>query len=979
MHIKIKKVILHNFLSYGHAEFELEGKHYCLVSGVNNDKRDNATSNGSGKCFGAGTKVLMQDGTQKNVEDITVGDFVIGWDSTPRKVLETHTGKAPMYLIKGHFGNNADYSYTCNGEHLLVLKKTCGNASKKDPIGNITEISVNDYLRKSKTWKMYHNQFITAGVNYKSTSILRIPPYILGLWLGDGNKRNGGLTSADQELIDAWTSYAKNLGMDYSVTKFSEICSLYNIVPLDHVARYNGNKFNGLLRSYDLLDNKHIPLEYLTASKEDRLQLLAGLIDTDGWLQSDEPYHQNKSGRSGYYCITQKSETLSANIAQLAMSLGFKTSTKRYLDKKYNTYYTTVSITGDVWNIPVRLDRKKAKIRPLQRPRTLNFDIVSIGDNNYYGFTIEGDGKFLLGNGIIVHNSSWGSAISWALTGETIQGISSGIKNINIDEDSCYVELYFSVDNDEYKITRYKNPKSDLKIIVNGNDVSGKGIRESEAILNKYIPDLTSQLIGSIIILGQGLPYKFSNNTPSGRKAILEKLSKSDFMIQDLKDRINERSKVLSLQLREVEDELLTKTSNKTLLTTQIENQELVIKELSEPRDFDSELAAATLKLNEINAANQKIKKQIADNEVKSAEKNLLLNEKNAEKAKALAAENTEFNSFKASYFEKRATLNSQILALTHQINHLKSITDVCPTCGQHIPNVVKHSTEIEEKELAELNNELAEIDKKNTSFETIHKYDLEQIEKTYNAETAALLNELRIIKQEIDFARKQDAEHNQSIVNINTQINKINLEKTQHLNNLQNAKNILYNLNHSVSKLDNEILYNVNEKDNISKHISVINQMNTLIKRDFRGYLLNNVISYIALKVKEYSIEIFGTDLLKFTLDGNNINISYCDKPFENLSGGEKQRTDLIIQFAIRDMMRQYLNFSSNILLLDEIFDSLDATAVDAVLKCICNKLVDVDSLFIISHHAKQLEIPYDSELIITKDELGISNINWG
>ena len=187
--------------------------------------------------------------------------------------------------------------------------------------------------------------------------------------------------------------------------------------------------------------------------------------------------------------------------------------------------------------------------------------------------------------------SSWGSAISFALTGETIQGIRSGIKNINIDEDSCYVELYFSVDNDEYKITRYKNPKSDLKIIVNGNDVSGKGIRESEAILNKYIPDLTSQLIGSIIILGQGLPYKFSNNTPSGRKEILEKLSKSDFMIQDLKDRINERSKALSLQLRDVEDELSTKTSNKNLLTTPIEKQELIINELSEPRDFDSELA----------------------------------------------------------------------------------------------------------------------------------------------------------------------------------------------------------------------------------------------------------------------------------------------------------------------------------------------------------------------------------------------------
>ena len=91
---------------------------------------------------------------------------------------------------------------------------------------------------------------------------------------------------------------------------------------------------------------------------------------------------------------------------------------------------------------------------------------------------------------------------------------------------------------------------------MNDKDVSGKGIRESEAILNKYLPDLTSQLIGSIIILGQGLPYKFSNNTPSGRKEVLEQLSKSDFMIQDLKDRINERSKLLTQNLRELEDKI---------------------------------------------------------------------------------------------------------------------------------------------------------------------------------------------------------------------------------------------------------------------------------------------------------------------------------------------------------------------------------------------------------------------------------------
>lgn len=574
--------------------------------------------------------------------------------------------------------------------------------------------------------------------------------------------------------------------------------------------------------------------------------------------------------------------------------------------------------------------------------------------------------------------STFGSAICWALTGETIAGISSGIKNINVAEDSCFVELYFSVDKDEYKVIRYKNPKSDLKIFVNDIDVSGKGLRESEAVLNKYLPDLTSQLIGSIIILGQGLPYKFSNNTPSGRKEVLEKLSKSDFMIQDLKERINQRSDFLNQELRDFEDIILADSSNKTLLLNQVSEQEEKLKLLNDPHDFDSEINALKEKLDEIKALSQKIKTQILDNELKSTEKNTLLTENNNEKSIALTAENNEFNNSKSIYFETKATLNSQINALTHQITHLKSIKDICPTCGQHIPNIEKPSTEKEEKELLELNTQLEKLNKKYTSFEQLHNIEIQEIEKRYIADTSSILNDLRIIKQEVEFAKRQDAEYSQTIITLTNQINKITLEKTQHLNNIKNAEKIVYDLRSTVQKLTDNILYNNNEKDKLSKHIAVINQMNTLIKRDFRGYLLSNVISYIESKVKEYSIEIFGTDLLKFTLDGNNINISYCDKPFENLSGGEKQKTDLIIQFAIRDMMRQYLNFSSNILLLDEIFDSLDATAVDAVLRCICNKLADVDSLFIISHHARELEIPYDSELIVIKDEGGISTTTW-
>ena len=120
--------------------------------------------------------------------------------------------------------------------------------------------------------------------------------------------------------------------------------------------------------------------------------------------------------------------------------------------------------------------------------------------------------------------------------------------------------IHLNIDNTDYRLIRSKEHstyKTNLKIFINDEDKSGKGIRDSEALLKEYIPDLTSSLLGSVILLGQGLPQRFTNNTPSGRKEVLEKLSKSDFMIEDLKNRITNRKSELNTELRTCEDDIL--------------------------------------------------------------------------------------------------------------------------------------------------------------------------------------------------------------------------------------------------------------------------------------------------------------------------------------------------------------------------------------------------------------------------------------
>ena len=169
--------------------------------------------------------------------------------------------------------------------------------------------------------------------------------------------------------------------------------------------------------------------------------------------------------------------------------------------------------------------------------------------------------------------------------------------------------------------------------------------------------------------------------------------------------------------------------------------------------------------------------------------------------------------------------------------------------------------------------------------------------------------------------------------------------------------------------------MYINNIKEETQKRLEIVNKMYMIAIRDFRGFLLTNIIDFINNKSKEYCKDIFETDKIEFMLDGNYINIFYDNKQYENLSGGEKQKVDLIVQFSIRDMLCKFLNFSSNIIVLDEIFDNLDAVGCQRVLNVIAKKLSDIDSIYIVTHHS-DIDLPIDNEIVVIKNENGISEI---
>ena len=570
--------------------------------------------------------------------------------------------------------------------------------------------------------------------------------------------------------------------------------------------------------------------------------------------------------------------------------------------------------------------------------------------------------------------SSLWEAIVWAITGDTIRGTKNIVNFYGTD--GCYVDLEFCIDHNKYQIIRSKDHavrKTSLTIIINGEDVSGKGLRDSEKLLQQYIPDLTASLIGSVIILGQGLPQRFSSNTPSGRKEVLEKLSKSDFMIEDLKERVSNRKQFLTSEVNNHTKIDLENTAKKNLLQSQIESSKQTLESLNEEdlknniENFNSTITQIELTINEYTTNIQ----QLQEEDTTYTNASLKLKTQEAEE---LSQETELFRNNIQPHNDDVVSITASLSELNKQLNQMRQIKDVCPTCGQKLPDVHKPDTTEVEQSIAILSNKLSSAKQEVQILEQKHREDQENIKKKYFAESTTINDKLKDLKISIVTLKNNLNNSNTNLRKVQQELEAVTTEYTQLKTTIQYHNKLIKDNTESISIIEDQLMYNNMQKDLTQSHLEVINKFETSLKRDFRGYLLSTVINYIEERAKYYCRAIFDTENISFSLDGNNIDISYMNKPYENLSGGEKQKLDLIIQFSIRDMLSSQLNFTSNILVLDEVFDGLDGIGCNRVIDMIAS-VSDVKNIFIVTHR-KDLSIPSDKELIVVKSSAGISEI---
>lgn len=560
-------------------------------------------------------------------------------------------------------------------------------------------------------------------------------------------------------------------------------------------------------------------------------------------------------------------------------------------------------------------------------------------------------------------------AIMWCLQGETIRK-SKQVTNINGD-DGAYVELDFTADGTDYKLIRTKDHskyKTNLKIFINGEDKSGKGIRDSEQYLTQYLPELSAQMISSVIILGQGLPMRFTNNTPAGRKEVLESLSQSDFMIEDLKAKLLKRKSVLQDTLNNLNLEQARCQTEKNLIQNIITQTEHQLKNLVVPD---------VKKLAEIQINIDNLNRVLSENEAQQGiyEQTLYtLMNKSREYQDAKLAEikaipnDNELNA-------KEYSLSNEIKIYRNIIAEKEKVTDVCPTCGQKIEGVVIPDTSQERIKCESLCAELANVKNAHIKFSN----DVDKLRKDIDEKYSKLNKEndenISKIKDLIKIGQKDIAELSLNLSELKAQDQSISYAVDTYESSKQELENRLREKTQRLTELTNNELYNQNEIDLIKQKIDIDNKIDTALKRDFRGYLLTNVIDFINSKVNYYCKYFIENGNISFIQNGNAINVIFNDKDYECLSGGERQKIDIIIQLALRDMMCTFMNFSSNILVLDEITDFMDNQGSNKLINTISSLIQDVSSIFFVTHHT-ELNLPYDKIITVIKDKTGISKL---
>ena len=599
--------------------------------------------------------------------------------------------------------------------------------------------------------------------------------------------------------------------------------------------------------------------------------------------------------------------------------------------------------------------------------------------------------------------SSVFEAIIFALFDET----SSGEKDVanRIINNGYSVNLYFSVDGDNYTISRYsKGTKSNVVLYKNDVDISARNKTDTNKLIISIL-GITKSIFLDSVFLSQSVSTNLTSLTPTARKERLEILTNTDYTINNFKEMLKcEQTKYEGNCVKAKLD--LTKLEGKV---DAINSQKLDIQ--SKINKIDEQIARRNALGN----------LETIEDEIQTAQKNIEIQNYDLEqKELAITAQETKIEEYRKTGEDnliERDNLNTIIVAkreecsnLSNNIDNLNLFinqcnreiirlqneivkiknSDTCPTCGrkyetvndEHIKNTIaelESNIKVEEDKISKNNEEIANIQKvldekiiKGKELRAdldnldvkINRYkqeleNLEKVKKSFVEDRQRIMNNIKLLQANIEACRsKKD------------QILKIEVGNKEEFNKM------LENLDTEISNIGNEIAECTEIYTQNNEYEEVVKNSIQLVTKEFRTYLLQNSLLYLNKLLANYSSELFSNEKDIITIDGDDskLDIYLGNATYESLSGGEKTRVNIALLLAQKSLANIIGNISCNIIILDEILGYCDSHAENNVINLIVRELDSLESIFMVSH--KEIPIGYDTQLIIVKNQDGLSSV---
>lgn len=593
-------------------------------------------------------------------------------------------------------------------------------------------------------------------------------------------------------------------------------------------------------------------------------------------------------------------------------------------------------------------------------------------NNSNDAYTSSGSGK-----------SSLLSAITYALYGKTVTGLTSNAVINKEKGTDCCVELYFDIDSNEYCIKRYRKGKNGnankVRLYLNDKEITEATNPKTDKAILDLIGIQFNTYVNTISYGSSDEPV-FSQATDKGKKEILENLANTTVYAK-AREVANDELKNYKVELTSAEN---AKANAESMINQyrQLEQQDKERFEQEQARQNENKATLERLKSDRDNYeeySKKRVKElEIARERVYKEEPTQNNSTELQEAYKYLDKINTVNNTLKAN----KAELTSKLNTARTQYLELKNKT-VCPVCGQTLDE------EHKQKELNKLvqigTEESSKVKKVETDIEKIKNVlqiqqvrvnKLQQESVEFNDKYKLFQNKLNKIDQEITNITYTLKEKNAKVSTLtsNSQLGVVpakcyNSDIKVEEEKLNNSEQEIISL---TKKIDNyTILVNkVFSKEGIT---SVVLDLITPYLNEHANYYLSK-LSGSLLSINMNTQKLTASNTLTDKFDLKVINRAGADS-YQNCSAGERKRIDIAIAFAIQDLQQDHNNTATNIAIYDECFDGLDSIGCESVIEILKEKAKTIPSIFVITHN-DTLKPLFDNSIKVTKSKQGISSI---